>query len=128
MNSGWTKVAAMATAFLEGEPDRAPHVIWDSRVSTAIVWRLDRMLAKIPGVDPSGCSQGWTSSEATSGPDAQVDAAHYGDDDLLVLTDLGVARRMDGLRPPQTGNALVRPPRTRSGLPLLPGSGQSFGQ
>jgi hypothetical protein len=54
MNSGWTKVAAMATAFLEGERDRAPHVIWDSRVSTSIVWRLDRMLAKTPGSDPKG--------------------------------------------------------------------------
>ena len=47
MNSGWTKVAAMATAFLEGESDRAPHVIWDSRVSTSIVWRLDRMLSEL---------------------------------------------------------------------------------
>lgn len=48
MNSGWTKVAALATAFLEGEGQveggRAPHVIWDSRVSTSIVWRVDRML------------------------------------------------------------------------------------
>jgi hypothetical protein len=51
MNSGWTKVAAMATAFLEGEVDRAPHVIWDSRVSTSIVWRLDRRLAETQGVD-----------------------------------------------------------------------------
>ena len=48
MNSGWTKVAALATAFLEGDAARAPHVIWDSRVSTSIVWRLDRMV----GVDP----------------------------------------------------------------------------
>jgi hypothetical protein len=52
MNSGWTKVAAMATAFLEGEWDRAPHVIWDSRVSTSIVWRLDRTLAETRVVDP----------------------------------------------------------------------------
>jgi hypothetical protein len=52
MNSGWTKVAALATAFLEADRDRAPHVIWDSRVSTAIVWRLDRMLRKAPVVDP----------------------------------------------------------------------------
>lgn len=51
MNSGWTKVAAMATAFLEGEVDRAPHVIWDSRVSTSIVWRLDRRLAGSQGAD-----------------------------------------------------------------------------
>ena len=44
MNSGWTKVAALATAFLEGDAERAPHVIWDSRVSTSIVWRVDQML------------------------------------------------------------------------------------
>jgi hypothetical protein len=46
MNSGWTKVAALATAFLEGDLVRAPHVIWDSRVSTSIVWRLDAMLGE----------------------------------------------------------------------------------
>jgi len=44
MNSGWTKIAAFATAHLEGEPKRHPQVIWDSRVSTAIVWRLDQLL------------------------------------------------------------------------------------
>ena len=44
MNSGWTKVAALATAFLEGDPRRAPHVIWDSRVSTSLVFRLDALL------------------------------------------------------------------------------------
>jgi len=38
MNSGWTKLAALATAQLEN-----PHVIWDSRVSTSIVRRLDRL-------------------------------------------------------------------------------------
>lgn len=44
MNSGWTKVAALATSFLEGDEVRAPHVIWDSRVTTTIVSRLDHML------------------------------------------------------------------------------------
>ena len=29
MNSGWSKVAALATAYLEGSPDEAPHVIWN---------------------------------------------------------------------------------------------------
>ena len=48
MNSGWTKVAALATAFLEGDPERAPHVMWDSRVSTAIVPRLDGPLSADP--------------------------------------------------------------------------------
>jgi hypothetical protein len=44
MNSGWTKVAAFATAHLEGNIGRHPQVIWDSRVSTSIIHRLDRML------------------------------------------------------------------------------------
>lgn len=44
MNSGWTKVAAFGTAHLEGRPGRTPQVIWDSRVSTAVTWRLDRLL------------------------------------------------------------------------------------
>jgi hypothetical protein len=51
MNSGWTKVAALATAFLEGRDDDAPHVIWDSRVSTSLVSRLDRLLVN-GGMDP----------------------------------------------------------------------------
>jgi hypothetical protein len=44
MNCGWTKVAAFATAHLEGNTGRHPQVIWDSRVSTSIIHRLDRML------------------------------------------------------------------------------------
>lgn len=51
MSSGWTKVAALATAYLEGQPERAPHVIWDSRVSSAIVFRLDRAMAEAGGED-----------------------------------------------------------------------------
>ncbi len=42
MNSGWTKVAAFATAHLEGV-GRA-QAIWDSRVSTSLVERLDALL------------------------------------------------------------------------------------
>lgn len=53
MNSGWTKVAALATAFLEGDGERAPHVIWDSRVTTAIVSRLDRILRHDQGHIPA---------------------------------------------------------------------------
>ena len=45
MNSGWTKVAAFGTAHLEGTTSRMPQVIWDSRVSTAIIWRLDQLLS-----------------------------------------------------------------------------------
>jgi len=52
MSSGWTKVAALATAYLEGVPGRAPHVIWDSRVSTSLVFRLDQLLADRDGLDP----------------------------------------------------------------------------
>jgi hypothetical protein len=42
MNSGWTKVAAFATAHLE-EEGRA-HAIWDSRVSWSLVRRADALL------------------------------------------------------------------------------------
>lgn len=42
MNSGWTKVAAFATAHLE-EGGR-PQAIWDSRVAAALTHRLDRLL------------------------------------------------------------------------------------
>lgn len=43
MNSGWTKVAAFATAHLE-EEGRA-NAIWDSRVSWSLVRRIDHLLA-----------------------------------------------------------------------------------
>lgn len=45
MNSGWTKVAAFATAHLEQDASGLPQVIWDSRVATAIIGRLDSLLA-----------------------------------------------------------------------------------
>jgi hypothetical protein len=41
MNSGWTKVAAFATAHLELERNL---VIWDSRVAHSLVQRIDRIL------------------------------------------------------------------------------------
>lgn len=44
MNSGWTKVAAFATAHLEEDGERHPQAIWDSRVATAIIGRLDAQL------------------------------------------------------------------------------------
>lgn len=44
MNSGWTKVAAFATAHLEQDLQRHPQAIWDSRVATAIISRLDAQL------------------------------------------------------------------------------------
>jgi hypothetical protein len=51
MNSGWTKVAALATAYLEGRTDRAPHVIWDSRVSTSLVTHLEPLVMHA-GLEP----------------------------------------------------------------------------
>lgn len=56
MNSGWTKVAAFATAHLDtGTPHRSVQVIWDSRVSTSIIRRLDNIFhsAKLK-VPPNG--------------------------------------------------------------------------
>lgn len=44
MNSGWTKVAAFATAHFEHNGDGHPQAIWDSRVATAIISRLDHIL------------------------------------------------------------------------------------
>ncbi|WP_175031987.1 hypothetical protein [Burkholderia lata] len=41
MNSGWTKVAAFATAHLEPEHGL---VIWDSRVAHSLIRRIDRIL------------------------------------------------------------------------------------
>ncbi|PTB30674.1 hypothetical protein C9I56_00165 [Paraburkholderia caribensis] len=41
MNSGWTKVAAFATAHLEPE---GALVIWDSRVAHSLIRRIDRLL------------------------------------------------------------------------------------
>lgn len=41
MNSGWTKVAAFATAHLEPE---GTLVIWDSRVAHSLIRRIDRLL------------------------------------------------------------------------------------
>jgi hypothetical protein len=42
MNSGWSKVAALGTAHLEGQ--NRSQVIWDSRVSNSLVRRIDRLL------------------------------------------------------------------------------------
>lgn len=45
MNSGWTKVAAFATAHLEDISGK-PLVIWDSRVAASIISRLDRLIGE----------------------------------------------------------------------------------
>jgi hypothetical protein len=44
MNSGWTKVVAFATAGLEEADDGRPQAIWDSRVATAVISRLERVV------------------------------------------------------------------------------------
>lgn len=46
MNSGWTKLAAFATAHLPGQE----QVIWDSRVANSVIRRLDYIL------DAAGCN------------------------------------------------------------------------
>jgi len=51
MNSGYTKVAAFGTAFLEGSSEGCPQVINDSRVAASLTTRLDRILARY-GQDP----------------------------------------------------------------------------
>jgi hypothetical protein len=55
MNSGWTKVAAFASDHLEGSTVTWPEVIWDSRVATSVISRLDRCLeaANLPAVPPA---------------------------------------------------------------------------
>ena len=44
MNSGWTKVAAFATAGFEEIEEGRPQAIWDSRVATAVLSRLESVV------------------------------------------------------------------------------------
>ncbi len=44
INSSYSKVAAMGTAYLESVPSRFPQVIFDSRVARALTSRLDNAL------------------------------------------------------------------------------------
>lgn len=41
MDSAWTKLAAFSTAWLESNTERPPHIIYDSRVSVALLERID---------------------------------------------------------------------------------------
>jgi len=50
MNSGWTHIAAFATHHLETSENRLPLIAWNSRISTAIISRLDFLLVE------AGCS------------------------------------------------------------------------
>lgn len=45
MDAGWTKVAAFATAWLEGS-DRTPQIIYDSRVAAGLIRNAERALLK----------------------------------------------------------------------------------
>jgi hypothetical protein len=47
MDAGWTKVAAFATSWLE-HAERAPQVIYDSRVAAALIRNVDRIFATHP--------------------------------------------------------------------------------
>ncbi|WP_137172425.1 hypothetical protein [Massilia sp. HP4] len=58
MNSGWTKVAAFATAHLEDDGMRHPQVIWDSRVATAVIGRLDGNAAPVSAFPDIGTVPG----------------------------------------------------------------------
>jgi len=58
MNSGWTKVAAFATAHLEDDGTGLPQVIWDSRVATAVISRLDANAAPVSAFPDIGTVPG----------------------------------------------------------------------
>lgn len=53
MNSGWTKVSAFATHHLDQPNMNGAHVIWDSRVATAITHRMDALLCN-NALNPDG--------------------------------------------------------------------------
>ncbi|MCO7226006.1 hypothetical protein [Pleionea sp. CnH1-48] len=53
MNSGWTYLACLATAHLEGKEGRLPMVCWNSRSASSIISRLDFLLVEA-GVEELG--------------------------------------------------------------------------
>jgi hypothetical protein len=46
MNSGWTFLASLSTAHLEGQPGRLPLISWNSRCSSSVISRLDFLLVE----------------------------------------------------------------------------------
>lgn len=46
MNSGWSYLASVCTAHLEGQDQRLPMVCWNSRIASSIISRLDFLLAE----------------------------------------------------------------------------------
>ncbi|MBT8448447.1 MAG: hypothetical protein KJO69_02100 [Gammaproteobacteria bacterium] len=67
MNSGWTKVAAYASAFLEDIEGGVPQVSWNSRVSASIVSRLDFLLVEAGHKSPKKLFPGIGIVEAWGG-------------------------------------------------------------
>jgi hypothetical protein len=66
MNSGYTKVAAFGTAWLEEMENGRPQVINDSRVATSLTWRLDR-IPQEQGLAPADVFPGLGRVEAARG-------------------------------------------------------------
>lgn len=54
MNSGWSALAAVATAHLEVKPERLVLVLWESRVAASILSRLDFLLVEAGVTEPHG--------------------------------------------------------------------------
>lgn len=54
MNSGWSALAAVATAHLEELPGRQVLVLWDSRVASSLLSRLDFLLVEAGHGDGHG--------------------------------------------------------------------------
>ncbi len=67
MGSGWSKVAVLATTYLEGVDGKAPHAIWDSRVSASILSRLDRILVARGIEDPRNVAPHFGRVPSTNG-------------------------------------------------------------
>lgn len=53
MNSGYSKLAAFGTAFLEGVPGKYPQVIFDTRVASSLTSGIDAILRNHEYADPS---------------------------------------------------------------------------
>lgn len=52
MDSAWTKLAALSSAWHDDDPRRPPQVIFDSRVSVALIEAIDRACANQKGLRP----------------------------------------------------------------------------
>ena len=111
MNSGWTKVASFASAFLEDVEGGVPQVSWNSRVAASIVSRLDFLLVEAGHDSPEKLFPGIGIVEAWGGtrprqfslewPDAyrDWDAQHAASHLIVKIRDeLNTAVDADGNR------------------------------